>query len=73
MRMIKCDIKHSDDIGYVWVCPKCFRHCPVTESTPLHQMNLKMLDVCIGLFARGFFPTGNYNFTCLKSQKSPYF
>jgi hypothetical protein len=73
MRIIKAEIKNDFDIGYVWVCPRCFKPCNITEYTPLHSMNLKMFNLCLSLFARGFFPVGQQLLVQTTSAKSPYF
>jgi hypothetical protein len=60
-------------LGYGWVCPKCFRGTDITNSTPLQCMDLKMMDLCLQLFHRGFQPMGEKAILSSRSDKSVYF
>jgi hypothetical protein len=46
MRMIKME-RNVEQYGYGWVCPRCFRGVPVTDSSPLHTINLRQFDLVL--------------------------
>lgn len=55
MRLIKTD---RDDLGYAWVCPNCFMGISVSDSTPIQGVRLRVFDMVIKLFERGYHPIG---------------
>jgi hypothetical protein len=46
MRLIKLR-KDLEPLGYGWVCPKCFQGRDVISSTPLRNMDVKLMDLCL--------------------------
>ena len=70
MRMIKTD-KECD--GYAWVCPNCFFGCNITDSTPIQGVRIRVFDMVVRLFERGYHPIGGVKLLGDVATKSTYF
>ena len=70
MRLIKTD---RDEIGYYWVCPNCFSACNVVESSPLQGIRLRVFDMCVKLFERGYHPIGGMKLLGDQTCRGVYF
>ena len=53
MRLIKTD---RDELGYYWVCPNCFLGCSAVDNSPLQGIRLRVFDIVVKLFERGYHP-----------------
>ena len=70
MRLIKTD---RDELGYYWVCPNCFTGCSVVDASPLQGIRLRVFDMCVKLFERGYHPIGGMKLLGEHANRGTYF